>query len=88
MEDINAITIGQMFRHFPAESALVSVLPVALVLIQLGNGFLNGLPLPIAIGFGIGLLAGTTMLFQYRFVRFRRQSIERHYLPHLQDSSR
>ena len=80
MEGGERFTIGQMVRTIPVESALMTLLPAVLVVLQLGNSLINGLPLSIAGGFAVGLLGSAFVLFHYRYVRFKRQMIEADYL--------
>lgn len=73
MVDPDRLTLSDMFRTAPGQSALFSVLPVALGGAQLANSLVTGLSLGVSVPFAVGMVALAALLTRYRFARFRRQ---------------
>lgn len=76
MATIGRYTLFDMFRTAPFQSALVTVLPLALALLQLGNSLFNGLSPLVSIPFAIAILAFAYLVTQFSFARFQRRQIE------------
>lgn len=73
MVDPDRLTHSDMLRTAPLQSAMFTVVPMALGGLQLANSLVNGLSLAISVPFALGMLAFAAVLTRYRFARFRRR---------------
>ena len=77
MAAIEGFTLVDMFRAAPLRSALFTMVPVGLALMQLANSVFNDLSFMISIPFALVIVAFACLLTQYSFARFQRQQRER-----------
>lgn len=70
------LTLVDMFREEPVETAMVTVLPVFLAFAQLANSVVNGLSFAVSVPFAVVVVGFTVLVTQYGFVRFRRRTLE------------
>lgn len=76
MAAIERLTLTDMFRTAPLRSALVTMVPLALALIQLANSVFNDLSFVVSIPFALVIVGFACLLTQYSLARFRRQQRE------------
>lgn len=66
-----------MFRELPVRTTLASVVPVLLVIAQLLNGYVHGVPFIRVAGFAAGILIAAVLVTQSHLVTFQRKRLQR-----------
>jgi len=72
----NNVTFWEMFRELPVRTTLASVVPVLLVVAQLLNGFVHGVPMVRIAGFAAGMLIAAVLVTQHHLAVFRRGKLQ------------
>lgn len=70
------LTVRELFRSRPLESALLLLCPLAIATVQLLNSYLNELSYAVSIPFAVVMLAFAALLAQYLLAQFRRQRLD------------
>ncbi|WP_241430157.1 hypothetical protein [Halovivax asiaticus] len=65
-----------MFRTHPVESALYTVLPAALAVVQLLSSVVTGLSHTVALAFAVVLVGYAWLVTSYSVARFRRRRLD------------
>lgn len=76
MAAIERLTLLDMFRAAPLRSALFTMVPLVLALMQIANSLFNDLSFVVSIPFALVILGFACLLTQYSLARFRRQQRE------------
>lgn len=76
MADHDGPTVADLFREAPTRTLICTVLPVAIAVAQLLNGFYTGLPLWVAVGFAAAVLASTASLVRHHRAELRLERLE------------
>lgn len=71
------VTVSDMFRSAPVRSAMVSVLPLLLVLGQFANSYFNGLSIFASTAFALTVTLFAVLLTQHQLAEFRLRHVER-----------
>jgi len=64
-------TFGRMARKFPVRTAVFSVGPPVLAMLQLINSYLHGVSILYASGFAVLMVAFAVFITRYHLVAFR-----------------
>lgn len=76
MAAIERLTLAEMFRAAPLRTALVTLVPLGIALMQLANSAFNGLPFAVSVPFALVIVGFACLLTQYSLARFQRQQRE------------
>ena len=70
------VTVLELFRSRPLESALLLLCPVAVGAVQLLNSVYHDLSFAVSIPFAVVMVAFAALLAQYHLAQLRRQRLD------------
>lgn len=80
MASTEDVSLVDMFRTAPGQSALLTVVPLLLGLVQIGNSLFNDLSLTVSVPFALVMAGFAGVLTQHSLAQFRRRYLERELL--------